>query len=60
MTNALTAEERKTLMEEAIIMLKRAGQILDEVAGRHEARMREMNLGGQDENLSLNRRKNSR
>lgn len=60
MTNALTAEERNTLLKEAITMLKRAGQILDEVAGRHEARMREMDLGGQDENLPLNRRKNSK
>ena len=60
MTKALTAEERNTLMEEAITMLKRAGQILDELAERHEAREREMNLGGQDENLPLNRRKNSK
>ena len=60
MTKALNAEERKTLFEKAITMLRRAGQILDEVAERHEARVREMNLGGQDENLPLNRRKNSK
>jgi hypothetical protein len=60
MTKALNAEERNTLFEQALQMLKHAGQLLDEVAERHEARMREMNLGDQDENLSLNRRKNSR
>ncbi len=60
MTKALNAEERNTLFEKALTMLKYAGQLLDEAAERHEARMREMNLGGQDENLPLNRRKNSR
>ena len=60
MTKALNAEERKDLFEQAFVMLKHAGQLLDEAAERHEARMREMNLGGQDENLPLNRRKNSK
>ena len=60
MTKVLTDPERKALMIEAIEMLERACQILDEAGKRHEARMREMNLGGQDEKLSFNSRKNSR
>ncbi len=63
MTKVLTMGERKALMNEAIIMLERACDILDECRKRHEARMLEMraeNLGGKHEKLSLNSRQNSR
>ncbi len=59
MTKVLPLRERKALMNEAIEMLERACDVLDECGKRHEIAMRKME-GAPNEKLPINSWQDSR